>query len=325
MIRILLFAASLLFAPLGHAAYTSMYVFGDSLSDNGNAYALSGGSWPASPPYAGRFSDGPTAAERLAGRLGIDLQPSAAGGTNFAVGGATTGTQNYNYEISSPQPLPPALGQSGTLAQVAGFVGGAPAFDPASSLFMLWAAPNDFFLALGTGTDLAAAARTAVSNLITSIGLLTGAGATDILVPNMPNLSRTPFGLSLNLQQQAALDVLSRSFNEALAGTLDLARSGSVPGIPGGLRLMSFDTAAAFDEIISDPGAFGFTDVTTPCIFSPAGCEGALFLDGVHPTTTGHRLLADRFLAALAVPEPPTAALLLAALAGVLLVRRRSQ
>ncbi|WP_088178888.1 SGNH/GDSL hydrolase family protein [Thauera butanivorans] len=323
MIRILLLAATLLFAPLSHAAYTSMYVFGDSLSDNGNAYALSGGIWPVSPPYAEQFSDGPTAAEYLAGRLGIDLRPSTAGGTNFAVGGATSGTQNYNYEISSPAALPPALGQSGALAQVAGFVGSAPAFDPASSLFMLWAAPNDFFLALSQGTDLLAAAGTAVSNLITSVGLLASAGATDILVPNMPNLSRTPFGLSLEPQQQAALDALSRGFNDALADALDLARSGFVPGIPGGLRLMFFDTAAFLDEVISDAARFGFTDVVTPCVTSPAGCEGALFFDGVHPTTAGHRLLADRFLAAIAVPEPPTGTLLLAALAGVLLMRRR--
>ncbi|WP_341645165.1 SGNH/GDSL hydrolase family protein [Thauera sp. SDU_THAU2] len=323
MIRILLLAATLLFAPLTHAAYTSMYVFGDSLSDNGNAYALSGGIWPASPPYAEQFSNGPTAAEYLAGRLGIDLRPSVAGGTNFAVGGATTGTQNYNYEISSPAALPPALGQSGALAQVAGFAGSAPAFDPASSLFMLWAAPNDFFLALSQGTDLLAAAGTAVSNLITSVGLLAGAGATDILVPNMPNLSRTPFGLSLDPQQQAALDMLSRGFNDALADTLDLARSGLVPGIPDGLRLMFFDTAAFLDEVISDAARFGFTDVVTPCATSPAGCDGALFFDAVHPTTAGHRLLADRFLAALAVPEPSTGTLLLAALAGALLLRRR--
>ena len=68
--------------------------------------------------------------------------------------------------------------------------------------------------------------------------------------------------------------------------------------------------------------AGGFTDVATPCVTSPAGCEGALFFDGVHPTTAGHRLLADRFLAAIAVPEPPMSTLLLAALAGVLLRRR---
>ena len=43
------------------------------------------------PPYAQRISNGPVAVEYLAGRLGVPLAPSLAGGTNYAVGGAATG------------------------------------------------------------------------------------------------------------------------------------------------------------------------------------------------------------------------------------------
>lgn len=323
MLRVLVVCIGLLVAPLAHAAYSALFVFGDSLSDSGNAYSLSGGIWPPSPPYTQQFSDGPTAAEHLADLLGIELLASTAGGTNFAVGGATTGLQNYNFEVSSPFPLPQTLEQTGTLAQVAGFVTGAPAFDPASSLFMLWAAPNDFFLALTQGTDLFAAASTAVSNLITSIGLLASVGATDFLIPNMPNLAQTPFGLSQGEDERAALELLSSGFNDALASALDLARAGLIPGLPAGLELIAFDTAAFLDEIISDPARFGFIDVTTPCILLPTGCEGFLFFDSVHPTTVGHRLLAERFFAA--VPEPSTPALLAVGLIGVLIgsARRR--
>ena len=54
-------------------SFDTVVVFGDSLSDSGNA---------------GRFSNGPNWAEQLAERLKVPLRPSKAGGTNFAVGGA---------------------------------------------------------------------------------------------------------------------------------------------------------------------------------------------------------------------------------------------
>lgn len=308
MFRILVVCIGLLIAPLANGAYNSLFVFGDSLSDSGNAYAFSGGAWPPSPPYAQQFSNGPTAAQYLAGKLGIALLPSTSGGTNFAVGGATTGVLNYNYEVQSPFPLPSTLQQTGTLAQVAGFVGGAPSFDPARSLFMLWAAPNDLFLALAQDSDPVAAVSAAVSNLITSVGLLASVGATDFLVPNMPNLAQTPFGLSQGVQGRAALSQLSAGFNDALQNVLGLARAGLIPGLPAGLDLMAFDVAGYLDEVISDPAAFGFDDVTTPCVLQQTGCDGYLFFDGVHPTTAGHLLLAERFFAT--VPEPATLALL---------------
>ena len=64
--------------------FTAVISYGDSLSDNGNLYALTG--QPPSPPYyMGRFSNGPVTVEQLAGSLGSPL-------LDFAYGGATTGT-----------------------------------------------------------------------------------------------------------------------------------------------------------------------------------------------------------------------------------------
>ena len=54
-------------------AFDHMVVFGDSLSDTGNA---------------GRFSNGPVWVEQLAASLNVALEPSLMGGTNFAIGGA---------------------------------------------------------------------------------------------------------------------------------------------------------------------------------------------------------------------------------------------
>src|ERR1051325_6177463 len=69
--------------------FKRLIVFGDSLSDNGNLFALSGNTYPPPPYYLGRFSNGPVWVEDLAERLGVPLD-------DFAVGGANTDTTNIN-------------------------------------------------------------------------------------------------------------------------------------------------------------------------------------------------------------------------------------
>src|SRR5690349_3490051 len=69
---------------------TSLYVVGDSLSDQGNGFILTGGAFPPLP-YDQRASNGRVAVEYLADALDVPLAPSASGGTNYAVLGAATG------------------------------------------------------------------------------------------------------------------------------------------------------------------------------------------------------------------------------------------
>ena len=59
---------------------TSLIVVGDSLSDDGNAFILTGGTFPP-PPYDQNASNGPVAVDYLASQLGVPLTPSASGGT----------------------------------------------------------------------------------------------------------------------------------------------------------------------------------------------------------------------------------------------------
>ena len=299
---------------LALAVYESLYVLGDSLSDNGNAFILSGGVFPPNPPYAERFSNGPATAELLAAQLGVPSVPSALGGTNYAVGGATTGTENFSFEV---QPgVPAALDNTGMLVQLGSFLGSGPSVDPATSLFMVWGGPNDFFLAFERGDDLVSTIGTAVNNIATVVFTLAELGVTDILVPNMPNLAVTPFGQAQTPEAQAALAAISAAFNTLLSQALADLQLATM------INLMEFDIARLLQDVIDDPAAFGFDNVTGQCLAfadpgSVPGCEGFLFFDGVHPATFTHQLVADRLFArvtAASVPEPSNLALTVLAL-----------
>lgn len=148
------------------AKVSSLFVFGDSLSDGGNSglltQAATGGAiaFPP-PPYAGgRYSNGPVAVEYLWNRYnpGTDtFKPSLAGGTNYAIGGATSGTASYNsvnpkliLPTDPPTDLRPIFNDIGSAWQLDQFVAGRPAFDPSTSLFVVWQFPNDLFYASTT-------------------------------------------------------------------------------------------------------------------------------------------------------------------------------
>ena len=216
-------------AVAGAAAFKALYAFGDSLTDAGNAADLSGDRFPPSPPYgpyARRFSNGPVAAEYLAHLMEVPAAPATSGGTNFAVGGATTGTENYNFEVASPFPLPVVFETTGIQAQIAGVLAVGPAFHPAKTLFIVWGGPNDVFLALATDpTHVAQAVAQAVENLVIDVALLAQAGGRYFLVPNMADLGATPFGASLGPVGQAGLTALSQGLNAALTSAMaDLER-----------------------------------------------------------------------------------------------------
>src|SRR4029079_13741701 len=99
-VRVLWIAALAIVSPAvadraAAGPFINIVVFGDSLSDIGNvSQATPFITQPKTPgPYYwnGRFSNGPVYAETLATGLGLPaLANSAAGGTDYAYGGALT-------------------------------------------------------------------------------------------------------------------------------------------------------------------------------------------------------------------------------------------
>jgi phospholipase/lecithinase/hemolysin len=259
------------------------------------------------------------------------LQPSLAGGTNFAVGGATTGTENFNeVNDSVPPELQPAYANIGAAAQLEQFQAYVATndFDPATSLFVVWLFPNDIFYFNTTGAPtgtvtgeepLADPVANGIANILATIQILAAAGAEHFLVPNMANLADSPAFAGGPLAD--TLNQTSIAFNTNLAAQLALLDSMLAA------EITLFDTDALFQDVLANPGAYGLTNTTGSCVDTLLGggtCNPAewLFRDGVHPTAAAHAIIAREFRRAL-IAEPGTLALLGLGLLVIGLFRRR--
>ncbi|MFN5194583.1 MAG: SGNH/GDSL hydrolase family protein [Cyanobacteriota bacterium] len=317
-----------------------LFVFGDSLADTGQSWALTNNTFPPSPAYyQGRASNGPVSPEYLwqsfnPGTTGP--APSSSGGTNYAMNGASTGLVNFNY-FRDTTLYAPFLNQ-GAAPQLSSFLSTNPGFNPSTSLFMVWLFPNDVLSWLSTGqnagtvtggapstTDAAGLISNGITNIATIVTALAGKGATQFLVPNMPNLGQTPLFRN-NPGASTLLSALTAAFNSNLDPALQNLEA-SLPGV----EISRFQTDDLFAEVIADPGKFGFTNVTNACMTPDpysvcANPDDHLFWDDFHPTTAGQRLIAENFFLAVGpvnAPGPLPLAGAAAALAWSRRLRRR--
>ncbi len=332
MRRAALLAASLGLSALAHAGpYSSLYVFGDSLSDAGNVLQVTGGVAPVASIYTdgtntGRFTNGLSYVDHLAKGLGLSAAPSLQGGTNYAFGGARVSYVNPG--------LPPAALSFNQ--QISAFTSSHAVAD-AGGLYVLWIGANDMSDAIGAAArGNTAAVQSAIGNAMQGIGgaiaELSSRGATHFLIPNLPDLSLVPAIRGVNVPQLTALArSVSVSFNDALEDTLSQAAFAT-------LDIRTFNVFQAQTDITANPTAYGLTNVTSACFTgevsgaalpggpTPTVCsapESYMYFDYEHPTAALHAVLGQQALA-VAVPEPAQVLLFtlgLATLAGV--ARRR--
>jgi phospholipase/lecithinase/hemolysin len=286
------------------SAYTALFAFGDSLSDAGNAFILSEGTTPGSPYVGGHFSNGPTWVEDLSQELGLGtLKPSLAGGTDFAIGGATTA--DLGLEVGSFEAY--ALLNSLTPATLNG------------ALFTLDIGADDILGVLSESSAAADAAITAAANTAAAeVKTLYTDGARSLLYYEVPQLGLTPDVEAMGAGAETLADSLAQLFNSTLLSALAPLETSAVP-----LKVFTLDTYDLLGDVVSDPQRYGFTNVTEPCIDSstclsdsPSTQDTYLFFDGLHPTEGGHLLAAD-LAYALVAPEPSTWAMMLIGFAGL--------
>lgn len=304
-------------APALAGPYSSLTVFGDSLSDTGNVAIATGGAVPASPPYAlGRFSDGPIWIDVLAAGLGLPAGavPALAGGNNYAFGGARTD--------AGTNPVP------GVLAQVAGMWAPVHTSADPTGLYVVVGGGNDMRDARsapgGDDSTRQTAALAAAQNIGSSVALLAASGAHTVLISTLPDLGFTPEAAFLGLTAESS-DASAR-YNAAV-----WALEGQLEAMFADLDVIVFDMAGMAAGIRANPAAYGLTNTTLPCdsfppfVGAPTGgaCSVSLYSDWLHPSAVAHAFLGAAALAQV-VPVPATLPLLALALFGLALVRRRT-
>ena len=297
--------------PVAAGPYSSLIVFGDSLSDNGNnalaglfdpTQVVTGNSYIPSSTYAsGVYSNGPVWASAVAAAIGVPLAPSLAGGTDFAFGGATTGT---------PGPGPGGFPYS-LLVQSGMYLGATGNTASPSALYVIAGGGNDAraaLAAIGGGanvaTTIAATAASFAANVGSIVDSLQLAGAQHIVVWDAPNLGVAPAVVAGGAADLATF--LTASMNAALGARL-----------AGEAGVSTFDIFGFSTQLALQPGLFGFSNSSDACgAVAAADCNQYVYWDGIHPTAAGHRAIANAFEVAV-VPEPETWALLAFGLAAL--------
>ncbi len=262
---------------------TGIVSFGDSLSDVGNDYAASSGTQPAPAAdyYQGRFTNGGNWLDYLAHDLGAAAPtPSLKGGSDYAFGGASTGTGTTTYAPGQAVP--------NVTSQVEMYLGSHT--PTAGQLFTIWAGANNLLIGNQTNPTVPA------NDIGSAISMLAAAGAKQFLVPNLPLLGEIPASSGLTAAQRQGLDAWSVGFNQTLAAeTAALQKS-------LGVQIHVVDIQTLFQNVLANPANYGFTNVSGSAINSSLNGNGYLFWDAEHPTTSTDAIIAG--LAAQSVPEP---------------------
>jgi phospholipase/lecithinase/hemolysin len=328
---LLALAGTILLRTVQAGPIDAIYSFGDSLSDVGNIYATTGDTVPGAPYFNGQFSNGNVWVQDLASDLGLAaLTPSRLGGTDYAYGTGETGVTTFNTSAAATD----LLGGAGQLAQ---FQSANATADP-NALYTIWIGSNDLndILANAMPSQYGADIGTVAGNIDTAIGILAAMGAKNFLVVTVPDLGLTPDALALGPAASAGASEISASFDSTLVSGAGPIPSLATVAVGDSINISVLNTFALLDTIVSDPTAYGFTNVTSPCYtgtyagFADTMDPGTecptpdqyLFFDGEHPTAAGHALVADAALS-LVTPEPGSISLIAAGLLGLVALRRR--
>ena len=314
--------------------FDQLYAVGDSMSDSGGIFQLSSQALslaaadginteglqpiPVSPPYAGKFSNGPVLPEITAELLGAKL-------VNFSFGGAEAlGTQTLEDAAGPAIPdqvkaeiaaLPPdeqapidaVLNKNINLSgQMADLVAETSANPPsAHSALVSLIGLNDFQALAGTFDPsnplalIGEAAQTAAGIVRADLNAANTAfnqGIGTVIFETLPAPSFFPAGQELSPELQAIGDAAVDAVNLGLR--VDAAE----------LRLEGHDArivdlAKITGEISADPAAFGFQDLSQPTLLgngiefsvNPAAPppDQTAFFDPLHATTKLHAVLAE--------------------------------
>ena len=316
------------------AAAATLFVFGDSLVDTGNAdAALRAQGQPTRTPasagyFQNRFSNGYNFADIVSMNMGQGASKAFGypappytyfyGGTNFSYGGAQTRDDGH------------------------GTAGHSPSFQDQLALFAASGktiAADDYVLITFGGNDIQQELLKKVANpsyvpdftatnlaLQTGIAALVNAGARNIVVTGEADVGQIPRITQLGSPALDALgSLLSETLNESFRARTQAAATATK------LNIQFFDLLAYERDLLGNAAANGFTNTTDPCLDEATGtlanptCAGYLYFDRIHPTASAHQLIGNAITAQITgVPEIATWAMMILGFGLIGFVLRRA-
>ncbi len=278
-----------------------IFVFGDSLQDNGNVKRTLGA--PKAPYLDGRFSDGPVASEHLAEIYARETNQKPPEVCNFAHGGALS---------SGPNPKSLLKEHALSVKQQADIFKSRFHRFNEDDLVLLDGGGNNLFFAIYDESpyfNLPAMFR--FGNDIANIADdLIKHGARKIVIWTVPDVTVTPtfrimkFPKVIVSTLRAMYKHQVKRQNKKISDSVKILRRKYSHA-----QIELFDAYTFLNGVIENPGTFGFENTTDPCVDSFGGFdlqgnmqdhidinhdpETHLFWDWVHPTAKGQRIIAE--------------------------------
>ncbi len=287
-------ALAVFFGSAHHAqaqTFSQTVFFGDSLTDTGRFTYLAKNSAAAAAFASAQpaFTTNPdsTWASTLAQAYGQSATANngttTTDGNNYAVGGARVAQTAIEAFVIN---IPSATEQIDSYLSMPGGTA-----DP-DALYTVWVGANDLLASNSPQTIIQAAIAQSAA-----VAKLQQAGATHILVPNLPDVGLTPKAINEGTSTTATQAALL--YNTTLYQAL---KAQNITVIPA-------NTFKLLQEAVTNAQAFGFENVTqTACTVSSIMCDESnwqataldanntyAFADGIHPTGRTHRILAQYY------------------------------
>ncbi len=276
--------------------YTSIVVFGDSLSDTGNVAHRTEAKYgvripgPLADYTDGRFTDGADTVPQAVNYHGVWVEQMAAmlpnrpvvrnsldGGTDYAFGYAKTARGQTDLTFGQGNVFSVKVDNLGK--QITDYLATSPRINR-KTLFVVWGGANDVLEAQSPDEVIQAALQE-----VLDVERLERAGATEILVPNLPPLGATP-GLNGSAATSVPATAASVLFNTTLALGLSTLQTKTV-------HLVQLDVFRLFSDVLFSPQSFLFSNVSASAQGNyTVNPDLYLFWDDLHPTTAGHQILA---------------------------------
>ncbi|GFE69991.1 SGNH/GDSL hydrolase family protein [Chroococcus sp. FPU101] len=278
---------------------SQLFVFGDSLVDDGNLYELTGGQFPSSEDgyYQGRFSNGRVFVEDLPDDLRINGYGRSTltynSDNNYAIAGAGT---TYNYFLENDLGLDHQInhflsGQFPVSAQALNQTVSTPSVDE-NALYLIAAGANDYLPYDNQcnfsydENEAGAVINIVTQNLAQSVTQLSNAGARNFAVTGLADLSIAPEYAGCSQEKREFLKNISLQHNLILEAALQVLEEQQ------GIDVTFLDLNNILQRSIQN-----FSNTHDACMAHPQECTNPdqyLFWDEVHLTAQAHTILAQQ-------------------------------